>query len=125
MNWTCFSCSADKLAVGSREQEARQALDRVERRAELVAHLREEPGFQIGKPLEGLGALVELGVEGHDAPVGLVELAAVHLGDLGLAIAQLLKGVEQLLVLLLELFQKPLRCVFRQLGRDSARVPEA
>ena len=87
-----------------------------------MAHVREEAGLQIGDALESLGVVVELGVEGHDAAVGLLKLAGVHLGDLGLAIAQLLKGAEQLLVLLLELFEKSLGGVPRQLGRDSAEL---
>ena len=125
MNLDLLLLLGGQVAVAAREQEARQALDRVERRAELVAHLGEEAGLEIGKTLEGLGAFVELGVEGHHASVGLVELAAVHLGDLRLAVAQFLKGVEQLLVLLLELFQQPLRGVLRQLGRDPAPAPAA
>ena len=74
-----------------------------ERSSWLISERKRD--FEIGKPLEGLGAFVELGIEGDHASVGLIELAAVHLGDLGLAFAQLLKGAEQLLVLLLELFQ--------------------
>ena len=97
-----------QLAVTPSEQKAGQALDRVERRAQLVAHFGEEAGFEVGQALESLGVLVELGVQRHDAPVGLVKLAIVHLGDLRLTIAQLLKCVEQLLILLLELFQKSL-----------------
>ena len=65
-----------ELAVDAVEQEARQREDRVQRRAELVAHVGQEARLQSRSArLELVGLLVELGVERDDAAVGVLELA--------------------------------------------------
>ena len=56
----------------------------VERRAEFVAHVGEKTTLQIVGGAQLLGLVVELGIQRHHAPVGLVELHAQR-GDVGLA----------------------------------------
>ncbi len=79
-----------------------------------MAHLGKESRFQVGQAFERFLILVKLSVESDHAAVGLVELARVHLGDLGLSLAQLLQGAQQLLVLLLKFFQEALRFAVRE-----------
>ena len=112
-----------QLAVAPVEQEAGQAQDRVQRRAELVAHVREEAGLQVRDPLQDLGVLVELGVEGDDAAVGLLQLAAVQLGELGLAVAQLLRACGcSSWFCCWSSSSRPCGACLRQLGGDPRQV---
>ena len=88
-----------------------------------MAHVRQEARLQVGDPPQGLRVLVELGVEGDHAAIGLLQLAGVQLGELGLAVAQLLEGAEQLLVLLLEARRAgPAGPVLRQLGGEPGQL---
>src|SRR5262249_47528182 len=50
-----------QLAIDAIEQQARQRQNRVERRAKLMTHVREEAGLQLACLAQLLGALVELG----------------------------------------------------------------
>jgi len=61
--------------VGALEQEARERADRVERRAELVAHVGEEAALGLVGAAQEVGALLELGVQRHHAAVGVLQLA--------------------------------------------------
>ena len=63
-----------QLAVAARQQQPRQRQDRVQRRAELVAHVRQEPRLQLVGAAQVVGALVELGVQRDDAAVGVLQL---------------------------------------------------
>ena len=56
-----------RLAV---EQQLGQRDDRVQRRAQLVAHVGQEARLALVGVAQALGAVVELGVEGDDAAVG-------------------------------------------------------
>ena len=69
------------------EQDAPDAADRAERRAELVAQVGEEPALELGGLAELPVLLVELGVERDDALVRLGQLD-LERGDLGLALGQ-------------------------------------
>ena len=100
MKPTCFSCSSRQLAVDAVEQQPRQRQDRVQRRAELVAHVREEARLHLVRAPQVLGLLVELGVQRDHAAVGVLELA-VQPRQLVLPLPQLVERAQQLLVLLL------------------------
>ena len=84
-----------RLAV---EEQLGQGHDRVQRRAQLVAHVGQEARLALVGVAQAIGAVVELGVEGHDAAVGAVELA-VEAEQLVLARADLAERLQQLLVL--------------------------
>ena len=122
MNVTCFSCSGVRSPSLPVQQEAGKRQDRVQRRAELVAHVGEEARLQVRDPLQDLGILVQFGVEGDHAPIRLVQLAPVQLHELGLAISQLLQRADELLVLLLELVEEPLRGMLREFRGDSRQL---
>ena len=64
-----------------------------------------------------VGLLVQLGVEGHDAAVGVLELG-VQADEILLARAQLLERADELLVLPLDLLQRVLRPLPGQVGGD-------
>ena len=118
MKPTCFSCSARELTVDAVEQQLRERADRVERRAELVAHVRQEARLHLVGAPQVVGLLVELGIQRDDAAIRVLELA-VEADQLVLALAQLVQRAQQLLVLLLHLLerdrgrfgeQRPVRC---------------
>ena len=75
MKRTCFSCSARELAVAARQQQARQRQDRVQRRAELVAHVGRKLRLHLVGAPQVVGPLVELGIQRDDAAVGVLQLA--------------------------------------------------
>ena len=90
-----------------------------------MTHLGEEPRLEVRQPFQGLGRLVQLGIECDDPAIGLVELAAVHLGHLGLPLAQFLERIEQLLILLLEFLQESLGSILSQLGGNPGEFPRS
>ena len=110
-----------QVAVDAVQQDAGQRQDRVERRAELVAHVGEEARLHLRGPAEVVGLLVQLGVEGHDAAVGVVQLV-VELGQLLLALRQLFQGLQQFLVLLPHLLERVLRRPAGQFLGDPRQV---
>ena len=75
MNSTCRTCSDVRSPSTRRRRSAAQREDRVQGGAELVAHVREEARLHLVGAPQVVGALVELGVQGDDAPVGVVQLA--------------------------------------------------
>ena len=101
------------------EQEARQPEDRVHRRAELVGHVREEARLQLVGAAQVVRLLVELGVEGHHAAVGVLELA-VQVRELLLLALQIVERPQQRLVLLLDLLHQADRLLARDRLRDLA-----
>ena len=83
---------------------ARERLDRVHRRAELVAHVREEARLHLVGAPQVIRLLVELRVERDDAAVRVLELAVEAL-ELLLAAPELVERAQQLLVLALDLLE--------------------
>jgi hypothetical protein len=88
-----------QLAVGAVEQQSRQCEDRVERRTELVAHVRQEARLEFAGLAQRLGPFVQLGVKRDDAAVRVFELS-VELGELLLAGLDLVQASDQFAVLL-------------------------
>ena len=74
MKRTCVSCSAVSSPSLRVQQQPRQRQDRVQRRAELVAHVREELRLQLVGATQVVGALVQFGVQGDHAAVGVLQL---------------------------------------------------
>ena len=107
-----------ELAVDAVQQQPGQREHRVQRRAELVAHVREEARLRLVGAAEALGLLVQLGVERDHAAVGVFQLA-VQPGQLLLPALQLLEGPQQLLVLPLDLVERALAPLARELGADG------
>jgi hypothetical protein len=103
------------------EQERRQRPHRVQRRAELVAHVRQKARLELVGAPQRVRLLVELGVERDDAAVGVLELG-VEAGQVLLALAELLERADQLLVLLADLLDRTLR---RGLGQRAASARSA
>ena len=68
-------------AVDAVEQQPRDAADRRQRRAELVAHVGQEAALELGRLPQLLGLRVELGVERDHAAVGLLELGLQRLDE--------------------------------------------
>ena len=77
-----------QLAVDAVEQQPGEREDRVQRRAELVAHVGQEARLHLVGAAQVGRLLVELGVERDDAAVGVLQLAVEPL-ELVLALAQL------------------------------------
>jgi hypothetical protein len=69
-------------AVHPIEKNPAQALDRAERSAEFVAHVRQEPALELGRVAQLLRAVVELGVERNDTVVRFGQLLVQRI-DLG------------------------------------------
>ena len=107
-----------RLAV---EEQFGQGDDRVQRRAQLVAHVGQEARLALVGVAQAIGAVVELGVEGHDAAVGAVELA-VEAEQLVLARADLAERLQQLLVLARDLVVGARARAPRQLFAHGARA---
>ena len=105
MNRTCFSCSAVSAPSERVEQHLRQRADRVERRAEFVAHVREEARLHFVGAAQVVRFLVEFRVQRDDAAVRVLELA-VQLRQLFLALAQFGQRAQQFAVLLLHLLER-------------------
>jgi len=99
--------------VDAIEEEMGQRGDGVERGAELVAHVRQEARLELVGAPQMIRLLVELGVEGDHTPVRVFELA-VEVLELLLAPAELIEGVDQLLVLPLDFLQRPGRHLPRE-----------
>src|SRR5262249_14684229 len=108
-----------QVAVDAIEQEARQRQHRIERRAELVADVRQKAGLQLARRAQLLGALVELGIERDDAAIGVAELL-VELAGFVFAAAELLEALHQLAVLLAQDGQRIGRDLRAQRRRDLA-----
>ena len=104
-------------AVAVVEQERRQRQHRVQRRAELVAHVRQKARLELVGAPQRIRLLVELGVERDHAAVGVLELG-VEARQLLLALAELLERADQLLVLLADLLDRTLRRGLRQRARE-------
>ena len=100
--------------------DGEQRGDGVERGAELVAHVRQEARLELVGAPEVIGLLVQLGVEGDHAAVGVFELA-VEVLELLLPPAELIEGLEQLLVLPLHLLQRLARHLPREASPRLAR----
>src|SRR5690606_6345769 len=75
-------------AVQALQQDAGERRDRIERRAELVAHVGEEAALQLGGMAQLLGAILQLGVERHHPLVGFGELGLERCQLPGLALRQ-------------------------------------
>ncbi len=78
--------------------------DRVDRRPELVGHVREEPRLQFVGPAEMVRLLVELRIQRHDAAVRVLELA-IEVHQLLLLGLQLVERAQELAVLMLQLLE--------------------
>ena len=87
-----------QLAVAARQQQPRQRQDRVQRRAEFVAHVRQELRLQLVRAPQVIGALVQLGIQRDDAAVGVLQFLIEPLQIL-LARLQLLELQQDLLIL--------------------------
>ena len=61
--------------VDAFEQQSGQRADRIERRAELVAHVRQEARLHLVGAAQVVGLLVELRVQRDDAAIRVLELA--------------------------------------------------
>ena len=62
-----------QLAVGAVQQQPRQRQDRVQRRAELVAHVGQEVRLQLVGPPQMVGPLVQFGIQRDDAAIGVLQ----------------------------------------------------
>jgi hypothetical protein len=109
MKCTCVCCSAVSLP----EQQPGQREDRIERRAELVRHVRQKAGFQLVGAPQMVGPLVEFGIQSHDAAIGVLQFL-VQMEQLIAAFFQLLKLEQHFPVLLSDFFDRIGRRVARQ-----------
>ena len=75
-----------------------------------MGHVRQETRLQIVGAPQVIGPLLELGVQRHDAAVGVLELAVDPLEFL-LPAAQLVERPKQFLILLLDFFDAARRAV--------------
>ena len=108
---------ARSAAPSMRSSSSRDsAQDRVQRRAELVAHVRQEARLHLVGAPQVVGLLVELGVERDHAAVGVLELAVERARARPAAARSSLERAQQLLVLLLQLLD-------RRRGAAAARAP--
>ena len=121
MKPTCRACSAVSGPSRSSSRSARQRQDRVQRRAELVAHVRQEARLQLVGAPQVIGLLVELGVERDDAAVGVLQLAVEARPAPPGAARSSLERAEQLLVLLADLRRMGLCGAACASARASAR----
>ena len=69
------------------EQEPRQAADRPERRAELVAHVGEKPAFQLRRFLQRPGRVIQFGVQAT-TPLFVSASSALSWRDLLVSLSQ-------------------------------------
>ena len=115
--------------IGAIEKNARQREDRVQRRSELVAHIREEARFHFIRAAQMIRLLVQFSIERNHATIRIVELA-VQTGEFLLAMAQLLERLHQLLILFAQFVENiagflrrdPLRQIRQRLRRDQRRA---
>ena len=99
------------------DQQVAQPDDRVDRRPELVRHVRQEARLEfVGAP-EVIGLLVELRVERDHASIGVFQLA-IEMGQLLLLPLQFVKRTQQFLVLLLNPFDQSLWPQLTNRGHD-------
>jgi len=82
-----------------------------------VAHVGDEPGLELARLAQRLGALVELGIKRDHAAIGIAKLL-IELACLVLAAADFLKAVHQLAVLLAQRCQRIRHVVLAQ-GRGD------
>ena len=113
-----------QLAVAARQQQPRQRQDRVQRRAELVAHVRQELRLQLVRATQMIGALVQLGIQRDDAAVGVLQFLIEPLQVL-LARLQLLELQQDLLVLPADFLHGIGRTIRRQRVHDARSAPPA
>ncbi len=64
---------AGQLAVAAIQQQPRQRQDRIQRRAEFVAHVRQELRFQFVRAPQMVGALIQLGIQRDHAAIGILQ----------------------------------------------------
>ncbi len=76
---------AIELPIAAVQEQGREREDGVDRGAELVGHVGQEPRFQLTGAAERGRLVIELGIEGQDAVVGLGELALGAAAGLDLA----------------------------------------
>ena len=95
------------------EQQPGQRQDRIERRAELVRHVRQEARFQLVGAPQVVGPLVEFGIERHDAAIGVLQFL-VQMHQLVAACFQLLKLEQHFAVLLTDFLDRIGRRIARQ-----------
>ena len=75
-NPTCCSCSGGQRPIGAIAQQAAQERQyRVQRRAELVAHVGQEFRLQFIGAAQVIGLFIQFGVERHHAAIGIFQLA--------------------------------------------------
>jgi hypothetical protein len=110
-----------QLAVNPAEEEAAEREDRVQRGPNLVAHVREEARFQLVSPPEVYGAFVQLGVEGDDPAIGVVQLL-VDPDKVLLPGAQVGQDAEELTVLPLKLGERVVRPLAGQVPAQTVEV---
>ena len=90
------------------EQEPAQRQDRIQRRAELMAHVGEEFRFQLVGAPQVVGLFIQFRVERDDAAIGVFEFP-VQLGKFRLPGTNLLQRGEQFVILVLQFLKRVLR----------------
>ena len=90
-----------QVAVHAVHQQAGQGQDRVQRCAELMAHVGQEARLGIAHAAQLLGFLFQFGVQGHHAAVGFFQLQ-VQSCRFGLAVLQIIQAFDDLAVLILQ-----------------------
>ena len=110
-----------EAAVDPVQQQAAEGAHRVERRAELMAHVGKEFRLHLVRAPQVIGFLVELGVQGHHAAVRIFQLP-VELDELVLFLAQFRECADQLAVLLLQFLIGATRSPRGEFRSDATKV---
>src|SRR5580704_17022047 len=97
-----------EISIHPVDQDLTQSQNRIQRRAEFVAHIGQKMAFQFGSALQKVGLVVQFRIEGYDPTVGFIQLP-VELRQLRLPRPQFFQRPHQLFVLLLQLFVRILR----------------
>ncbi len=111
-----------QIAFGVIEQEPGQREDGVQRGAELVTHVGEEAGLHLIGAAQVVGLIVEFGIEGDDAAVGIFEFA-VEAHEFVLPAGKFFENAEQLPVLLLHLAERPGRILGGEIVEQADEGP--
>ncbi len=110
-----------EIALGVIEQEPGQREDGVQRGTELVTHVGEEAGLHLVCAAQVVGLIVELGVEGNYAAVGIFEFA-IETHQFVLPGGKLFQNADQFAVLLLHLAERPGRILGGEIVEHAERV---
>ncbi len=108
-------------SIGAVAQQASERKNRIERRAELVAHVGEELRLQLVGAPEVVGLFVQFGVKRHDTAVRVFQFT-IDAGQFQLPGANFLQRPEQLLVLKLQLLNGILRTLAGETDRDAGQL---